>query len=79
MSLVHGQNAAPCRFRGEHPTVARPASRIPLMTAAARTRTGVLCMATARGLRASLIMAVTIVWLTESPARLRMTEPSSFR
>ena len=53
MSLVHGQNAAPCRFRGEHPTVARPASRIPLMTGAARTRTGVLCMATARGMRAS--------------------------
>jgi hypothetical protein len=53
MSLVHSQNAAPCRFRGEHPTVARPASRIPLTTAVSRTRTGVLCMATARGLRAS--------------------------
>jgi hypothetical protein len=53
MSLVHSQNAAPCRFRGEHPTVARPASRLPLLTSAARTRAGVLCMATPRGIRAS--------------------------
>ncbi|MEO8061445.1 MAG: hypothetical protein ABI821_01720 [Pseudomonadota bacterium] len=53
MSLVHSQNAAPCRFRGEHPTVARPASRVPLMTGATRTRAGVLCMSTARGIRAS--------------------------
>jgi len=53
MSLVHSQNAAPCRFRGEHPTVARPASRISLITGAARMRAGIVCMATARGLRAS--------------------------
>jgi len=53
MSLAYSQNAAPCRFRGEHPTVVRPASRIPLISGAARQRAGVLCLATARGLRAS--------------------------
>jgi hypothetical protein len=53
MSLAYSQNAAPCRFRGEHPTVTRPASRIPLVTGVARKRAGVLCLATARGMRAS--------------------------
>jgi len=53
MSLVHSQNAAPCRFRGEHPTVARPASRIPLMPGTARLRAGAVCLLTARGMRAT--------------------------
>jgi hypothetical protein len=53
MSVVHGQNAAPCRFRGEHPTVARPATRLPLIRGVTRMRIGALCLATMRGLRAS--------------------------
>ena len=53
MSLVHSQNAAPCRFRGEHPTVARPATRFPLVTGVTRPRAGALCLATTRGSRAT--------------------------
>jgi hypothetical protein len=53
MSVVHSQNAAPCRFRGEHPTVVRPATRLPLVGGITRTRVGALCLATTRGLRAS--------------------------
>jgi hypothetical protein len=41
-----------CRFRGEHPTVTRPASRIPLVTAAGRERAGAVCSSTHRGRRA---------------------------
>ena len=52
MSFVQSQSFGPCRFRGEHPTVARPASRTPLMRSA-RTRAGALCAATTRGMRAS--------------------------
>jgi hypothetical protein len=52
MSLVHGESFAACRFRGEHPTVVRPASRLPLVRAD-RWRIGALCAATPRGLRAS--------------------------
>ncbi len=53
MSVVQSQNAAPCRFRGEHPTVVRAATRFPLVSGATRLRTGALCLATTRGLRAS--------------------------
>lgn len=52
MTIALSQGSAPCRFRGEHPTVVRPASRIPLMSAAARGRAGAWCAATHRGLRA---------------------------
>lgn len=53
MTAALNHQTAPCRFRGEHPTGAKPASRIPLLTAAARTRAGALCAATRRGQRAS--------------------------
>jgi hypothetical protein len=53
MSVVHSQNAAPCRFRGAHPTVVRPATRLPLVRGGMRARLGALCLATTRGLRAS--------------------------
>jgi len=53
MSLVQSQNAAPCRFRGEHPTVVRPATRFPLLSGATRLRAWTMCLATMRGLRAS--------------------------
>jgi hypothetical protein len=53
MSVAHSLNAAPCRFRGEHPTVARPATRLPLVSGVARLRAGALCLATPRGARAS--------------------------
>ncbi len=53
MPLAHSQNAAPCRFRGEHPTVTRPATRLPLVSGVARMRAGAWCHATTRGLRAS--------------------------
>ncbi|HYJ42753.1 MAG TPA: hypothetical protein VEW08_18330 [Steroidobacteraceae bacterium] len=53
MSVAQGHGSAPCRFRGQHPTVARPASRISLVSAVGRTRAGVLCRSTVRGLRAS--------------------------
>ena len=36
MSVAQSQGSAPCRFRGQHPTVARPASRISLVSAVAR-------------------------------------------
>ena len=52
MSVAQFESSAPCRFRGEHPTVARPASRLPLFRGA-RERAGALCAATPRGLRAS--------------------------
>jgi hypothetical protein len=52
MSFAQSQHIAPCRFRGEHPTVMRPASRLPLMRGT-RVRSGGLCSATRRGLRAS--------------------------
>jgi len=52
MSVVHGESFASCRFRGEHPTVVRPASRVPLARNAL-WRVGALCAATPRGLRAS--------------------------
>ena len=54
MSVAQAQGSAPCRFRGQHPTVARPASR---MSARERTapaaRRRDLCPDTQRGLRAS--------------------------
>ena len=53
MSVAQDYGSAPCRFRGQHPTVARPASRISLVSAVGRERAGVLCRSTARGLRAS--------------------------
>ncbi|HEY6123684.1 MAG TPA: hypothetical protein VIV63_03465 [Steroidobacteraceae bacterium] len=53
MSVAQSQGSAPCRFRGQHPTVARPASRISLVSPAARERAGIWCAATQRGLRAS--------------------------
>jgi len=52
MSVAQIQGSAPCRFRGEHPTVVRPASRLPLVRVA-RERAGAICAATQRGLRAS--------------------------
>jgi hypothetical protein len=52
MSFVQSHSLGPCRFRGEHPTVIRPASRIPLMRRT-QLRAGALCPATTRGLRAS--------------------------
>jgi hypothetical protein len=52
MSFVQGHSFGPCRFRGEHPTVIRPASRIPLMRGT-QLRGGALCPGTPRGLRAS--------------------------
>jgi hypothetical protein len=52
MSVVHSESIAPCRFRGEHPTVVRPASRLPLVRGE-RWRGSALCAATPRGLRAS--------------------------
>jgi len=52
MSVVLSESNAPCRFRGEHPTVVRPASRLPLVRGN-RWRLGALCAATPRGLRAS--------------------------
>ena len=53
MSVAQSHDSAPCRFRGQHPTVVRPASRIPLVSAAARLRAGMWCDETRRGLRAS--------------------------
>jgi hypothetical protein len=53
MSVAQSQGSAPCRFRGQHPTVVRPASRISLVSTMSRTRAGVLCADTQRGLRAS--------------------------
>ena len=53
MSVAQNQGSAPCRFRGQHPTVTRPASRISLVSAVNRARAGVMCAATQRGLRAS--------------------------
>jgi hypothetical protein len=52
MSDVQAAASAPCRFRGEHPTVVRPASRLPLVRSV-RGHAGALCAATPRGLRAS--------------------------
>jgi hypothetical protein len=51
MSVAQTTNRAPCRFRREHPTVKRPASRLPLIRAA-RERAGALCVETRRGVRA---------------------------
>jgi hypothetical protein len=53
MTVALSHQTAPCRFRGEHPTGSRPASRIPLISATARNRVGMLCPATRRGQRAS--------------------------
>jgi hypothetical protein len=53
MTSALSQGTAPCRFRGEHPTGSRPASRKPLITGEARLRAGAWCASTARGLRAS--------------------------
>jgi hypothetical protein len=52
MSFAQAQHLAPCRFRGEHPTVMRPASRLPLLRGS-HDRSGGMCTATRRGLRAS--------------------------
>ncbi len=52
MSFVQSHSLGPCRFRGEHPTVIRPASRIPLVHGV-QQRAGALCAGTTRGLRAS--------------------------
>jgi hypothetical protein len=52
MSIQHSHSVAPCRFRGAHPTVTRPASRIPLMRGR-HERCGAMCADTRRGLRAS--------------------------
>jgi len=52
MTVALSESYAPCRFRGEHPTVARPASRTPLARGAL-LRAGAVCAATQRGLRAS--------------------------
>jgi len=52
MSVVQIEGSAPCRFRGEHPTVVRPASRLPLVHGA-REHAGAMCAATQRGMRAS--------------------------
>jgi len=52
MSVVQVEGSSPCRFRGEHPTVVRPASRLPLARSV-RKHAGALCAATQRGLRAS--------------------------
>jgi len=52
MSVQQIEGGAPCRFRGEHPTVVRPASRVPLVRGV-RQHIGALCAATQRGLRAS--------------------------
>jgi hypothetical protein len=52
MTVVHSEGIGACRFRGEHPTVIRPASRLPLVRVD-RWRAGALCLATTRGLRAS--------------------------
>ena len=35
MSVAQSQGSAPCRFRGQHPTVTRPASRMSLVSARA--------------------------------------------
>jgi len=53
MSVAQNQGSAPCRFRGQHPTVTRPASRISLVSAVNRARAGMMCADTQRGLRAS--------------------------
>ena len=47
MSAAQFKNRAPCRFRGEHPTVVRPASRLPLIRVALE-RAGALCVETLR-------------------------------
>jgi hypothetical protein len=52
MTTAHYSYHAPCRFRGEHPTVVRPASRLPLVRATF-TRAGALCVETRRGMRAN--------------------------
>jgi len=52
MSVAIEQFSAPCRFRGEHPTVLRPASRTPLI-GGPRERRAAVCAATQRGFRAS--------------------------
>ena len=53
MTTALNQGTAPCRFRGEHPTGARPASRRPLITGVVRSRAGAWCAATQRGLYAA--------------------------
>jgi hypothetical protein len=53
MSVAQSQGSAPCRFRGQHPTVVRPASRISLVSGMSRARAGVICAETQRGQRAS--------------------------
>jgi hypothetical protein len=52
MSVAQIEGSAPCRFRGEHPTVVRAASRLPLVQFI-RQHAGALCPSTQRGLRAS--------------------------
>lgn len=52
MPILQSHSLAPCRFRGAHPTVTRPASRTPL-TRGEHDRCGAMCAATRRGLRAS--------------------------
>ncbi|HKU89072.1 MAG TPA: hypothetical protein VJP84_04740 [Steroidobacteraceae bacterium] len=52
MPIQQTLSLAPCRFRGAHPTVARPASRTPLARVQ-HERCGAMCAATRRGLRAS--------------------------
>jgi hypothetical protein len=52
MTAALSQSNAPCRFRGEHPTVTKTASRLPLINSA-RVRAGAWCAATRRGMRAS--------------------------
>jgi hypothetical protein len=52
MSIAISEFTAPCRFRAEHPTVQRPASRLPLF-GGARQRHAPVCGATQRGLRAN--------------------------
>jgi len=52
MPILSSHHGAPCRFRGAHPTVTRPASRTPLARAV-HARCGALCPATQRGQRAS--------------------------
>ena len=68
------------RFAGR--AITKPCTKsTPILRAASSAALSSTCSAMILKLsvRASLIIAVTIVWLTESRARLRMNEPSSLR
>jgi hypothetical protein len=77
MTVAQSSLTAPCRFRGEHPTVVRPASRKPLVVGMGRMRTGAMCLETRRGLRASSRPRLRDARARRPASRLAPTKRSS--